>query len=299
MNIDNRYKAVFWMVLWAVSFSIAMLYNRFVDKSISIYMTVWMRAVFALLFIAPFVFKEKKAAFKTKHLSLQLFRGLLQTCSILCTYTAYRYLPMPIASSLGMSGPLFLIIFSIIFLKESISLSRWVAIGIGYLGVICIVFFKSPDSAVTLGDFTFNPYMLIALLANILIAGYTVIARILLMKNESKVTTLFYTTLVSSIVYSFVCPFVWMMPSLKDFYYLLIIGGCGAFLQFCYLQAVKIAQPSFLASFEYLRLCSLLFLGWMFLGEVLSSTALFGASLIVVSTLCLLIVDKNKKKVIA
>ncbi|WP_236864838.1 DMT family transporter [Candidatus Hydrogenosomobacter endosymbioticus] len=280
-------KASIWMVLWASFFSIAMLHNKSTSKDASVWMIVWMRAAFGMLFMIPFLVKERVSVFKTKCPAIQLARGVFVACAAMCTYFSFKKLPMPTAGTINTSCPLFVLVMAAIFLREKISLKRWGAVVIGYIGILVIC---NPKSV------ALDPYIVVAVMSNIFVASYVVLARILAKNGEKSLTTLFYSSVISFAIYSAICAFNWKAPETSDVYHYIIIGACGSALQFCYINALQFEQASFLAPFEYLRFCMVLFLGWVYFGEKLSQNTFIGASFIVFATVLLIVFDRSVER---
>src|SRR5258708_28575639 len=78
-------------------------------------------------------------ALRTNRRGLQLLRGLTVLASSLFFISGLRFLPIAEASATGFVAPLFVTALSIIFLGEKVGLRRWIATGVGLIGVIIIL----------------------------------------------------------------------------------------------------------------------------------------------------------------
>ena len=66
---------------------------------------------------------------------MRCFFGLIALLSI---FTALRNLPLATVVSISFAAPIFTTIFSIFFLSEKVGIYRWLAVLIGFLGIIII-----------------------------------------------------------------------------------------------------------------------------------------------------------------
>ena len=75
-------------------------------------------------------------AMQTNRLGLHMLRGLTILGSSLFFISGLRFLPIAEASATGFVAPLFVTALSIIFLSEKVGLRRWIATGVGLIGVL-------------------------------------------------------------------------------------------------------------------------------------------------------------------
>ena len=127
------------MLMWALSFSSAMAFAKTLSPEIDTVIVVFMRYFFGLLFFSPFVLQAGFKGFATSRPILHLIRVMCVGISMGCTYYAYRNLPLALATSIGMTAPLFTTILSMLLLKDSVSLRKWAFIIFGYFGVLVMV----------------------------------------------------------------------------------------------------------------------------------------------------------------
>ena len=68
-----------------------------------------------------------------------LARGLLNFVAYTSYYLALAALPIATTVALYFTAPLIIVILSVVMLKEQVSLHRWLAVGLGFLGVVIII----------------------------------------------------------------------------------------------------------------------------------------------------------------
>jgi drug/metabolite transporter (DMT)-like permease len=274
VSLNHHYPSILWILSSTASFMVAVSLSKVIDVEISIFVLLFMRSTFGLLFIIPFLLHEKIENLKTSKPSLHILRVIFIYASMYCTYYAYRHLPLAIASSLGFVEPLILTFLSWMILKDKTSLLKWGGLIFGYLGVLLIV-----RPGVTHA----NSAMGVALLANLFVSLSIICAK-KLSSSESTCVLMFYANATSFVISSILAAWVWKTPILKDIFFLLLIGFFGVIYQFCYLQALRSASPSFLAPFQYTRLIIAILIGVIFFKEIPHIWSLLGASFIILST---------------
>jgi len=262
------------MLMWAFSFSTAMAFAKTLSPDVNSLVILFMRYFFGLIFFSPFVVSVGIKGFITSRPLLHITRVVCVGIAMACTYYAYRNLPLALATSIGMTGPLFTTVLSMALLKDSISLPKWALILFGYLGVIVMV---RPDAMpVGMGVW-------VELLAN-LFAAFSIICVKLLSRTESTITIMLYANTVTTFIAGILALSVWETPSSYDLMALGAIGAVGVFSQFCSVTALRYANPSYLAPFEYTRMCFAIPVGYLVFGEVPTLWVILGSFMIIGAT---------------
>lgn len=262
------------ILLWALSFSSAMAFAKALSPEVDSIIVLFMRYFFGLLFFSPFVVRVGVKGFVTKRPILQLVRVLFVGAAMGCTYYAYRNLPLALATSIGMTGPLFTTILAMLILKDHVSLSKWALIIFGYFGVVVMV--RPHEMPVSIGVW-------VELFAN-LFAALGIICTKVLTRTDSTVTIMLYTTTATTFIAALLAISIWKTPEPHDLMILVVVGACGVFSQYCYVTALKYADPSYLAPFEYTRLCFAVPVGFFFFQELPTLWTFFGAVMIIGAT---------------
>ena len=113
------------MLLWALVFSLAMATAKTLSPEVDTLILLFMRYFFGLVFFSPFLMKSDLKDFKTSRPLLHVTRIMCMGAAMGCTYYAYRNLPLALATSIGMTGPLFTTMLSMLLLKDSVSFPKW------------------------------------------------------------------------------------------------------------------------------------------------------------------------------
>lgn len=280
-----RFRAVFWIFMWSALFSLAMSMAKTLDYSVNQVSLIFTRSTFGVIIAMPLFWRAGfKQHFATTRLGLHLLRIILVFGSMGCTYYAYRHLPIAYAASIGQTGPLFTTVLAIILLHEQVSWIKWLALGLGYVGVILMV--RPGDGGIQVGVF-------VALVANLL-AGLAIIVAKSLTRTDSPETILFYATFGVLIVSGILSLWFWGMPSNDDLWRLGVIGAAGVSSQYCYLNALKRAPATFITPFEYTRLCMSIPIGYFIFAEIPDYWTVLGSLVIIMAVVLLTVSDRDK-----
>lgn len=277
-----------WMLLWGLSFTVSMSIAKFISPLIPNNVIVFLRCVFGFMFFLPFVAKEISQqgikVLKAQQPFLYVCRVIVVSCAMGCTYYAYRNLPLATASAIGFSSPLFTTLLGIVFLKNRMNWQQGFCVFIGYLGVLVVI-----------GPFSLelNSAESVAILANLL-ASCAIILLKKLCVTESNTRILFYTNSATVILSGMSTLWIWQSPSWQDISLLLLMGISSTLAQVFYAQALRMAEPAFVAPLEYNRLIFAVLIGYGFFNELPTYTVLIGAALIIGANLYLSFLEFKK-----
>lgn len=273
-KLPPKLMGAIFILLWALSFSIAMAFAKTLSSEVDSVMVLFMRYFFGLIFFSPFIIKAGVKGFVTSRPILHIIRVITLGTTVGCTYFAYRNLPLALATSIGMTGPLFTTILAMILLKDDVSFTKWGLILLGYAGVIVAV--RPHEMGISIGVW-------MALAAN-LFAALSIICAKLLTRTESTFTIMLYANTVTTFIAGLVAISLWKTPGTSDFLSLIAVGGFGVLSQFCSITALRFANPSFLAPFEYTRICFAIPVGFIFFDEIPNLWVILGSLIIIGAT---------------
>ena len=217
---------------------------------------VFFRSFFAvfpiLLFLA--VQGEIRTALFTRHPVSHIARGLVGVASMALGFYALTRLPLPEAITLNYAQPLLVVVFSALFLGETVRLRRWSAFIIALIGV-CI--FSWPKLTLFTSGKALDNAEALGVAAALLSAGISAIAMLLvrrLVHTEKTATIVLWFSLTASVMALFSIPFGWQALSWWQAASLVSAGFCGGLGQILMTQAYRYADMSTVAPFEYTSL---------------------------------------------
>jgi drug/metabolite transporter (DMT)-like permease len=182
------------------------------------------------------------------------------------------------AIAIAFVAPLLITALSVITLKEKVSPGHWVAIVIGFGGVLVII---QPGSGL------FNWTALVPLGAAVSVTIYQTMTRPI-SQSVGPTTILYNATWVGLIASSLAVPFFWITPSAEAIVFLMAAAGLGAMAHFCLIKAYQWAPASVVAPFAYVELIYASVLGFAAFGDIPDLPTVFGGSIIAASGLYLM-----------
>ncbi|WP_415303801.1 DMT family transporter [Candidatus Pelagibacter sp. Uisw_090] len=237
---------------------------------------LFFRGFFGLLptyFLIP---KNKLKTFYTTERSKEhLFRCLMGLMALIAIVVALRELPLAVVVSLSYAAPLFITVLSIFLLSEKVGVFRWLAVIIGFIGVIIIA---EP------GFKGMNYLYFLPLIFCIGMAFVTITIRKLSTTEPIWLISIFFTITIS-IAGLATIPMGWKMPNFQDFILLALIGVTGGSANLFLTQSYKLSEVSLVAPLKYLALVFAIFFGYFIWNEIPTIKTLIGASLVVFASL--------------
>ena len=234
---------------------------------------VFARNLFALAPIAWLVHSQGKwATLRTKHPLLHVRRSIAGTLALFFSFGAVTLLPLSTAVALTYAAPLFITLMSATLLREQVSPRRWIAVGVGFCGVLAVV---RPDLSAGL------PFgKLLGVLGAIASAASLICIR-QMSATESDLAIAFHYTVFGIVVGAVSLVFGASIPSGPDAARLVAIGLLGGIAQMLVTRAYRLAPASVLAPVEYATLLSSILLGYLVWGDAPAMVEWVGIAVIV------------------
>ena len=286
--MSKNHLGAIYMILSILFFSFMDILIKVTDEY-DVGQIMFFRALFGLIPIFFLIPKNRiKNFYKTKNIKLHFFRSFFGAIAMAAIFIGLRNLQLAEVTALAFSGPLWVVLFSMFFLSEKIRLKRWIAVGLGFIGVIII---SKP------GFNNLNFYYIYPMIFCIGFAGVSILIRKLTLAGESVWLIAFYFSLVSGLGGLLTIPLgLWKMPNTYDFILLILIGLLGGIANLLLTQSYKLAEVTLTTPLKYLSLVIAIIFGFYFFEEIPSIYTLSGAALIVVSSAIIFIRENQLKK---
>ena len=240
-------------------------------------------SIFQLMFVKyTFVFllsilearRTKKINFyKTNNFKLQIVRSLLSILESASFVLSFKYLSLANAHSIGALAPIIIVVLSVFFLNEKVSIKTWVAIFIGFIGVLIII---RPASDV------FSLKSFIPLLAAFFLGLYQIATK-KISEYDTPEVSLFYSSLVGIFITSIMAFYFWQPIKVNSLIFFLPIGlffSLGIYFQ---ILALNNAKASIIQPFHYTLIFWAIIFGYFFYNDVPDLYTIIGALIITVS----------------
>ena len=195
--------------------------------------------------------------------------------ALIAIVVALRELPLAVVVSLSYAAPLFITVLSIFLLSEKVGIFRWLAVMIGFIGVIIIA---EP------GFKGMNYLYFLPLIFCIGMAFVTITIRKLSTTEPIWLISIFFTITIS-IAGLATIPMGWIIPNFQDFILLSLIGVTGGSANLFLTQSYKLSEVSLVAPLKYLALIFAIIFGYLIWNEIPTVKTLIGASLVVLASL--------------
>jgi len=289
-KLQNR--AVLGITLMIIGLALYPLSDAFIKKFMEIYsvqQATFLRAFTRLipLLIAVLFQGGFRKVFGTAKIQNHFVRLGVNFFYTMCFMYAFSKGALTPIYTLSYTSPLFMIILSAIMLKEAVSVHRWIAVGIGLLGVVVAI---RPGSSV------FEMISIVVLLGTFLGALNKILMR-RLASTEHSLAIAVYPNVVMILA---MAPFLitsWQTVSWEHWRLLAIVGVITAAGQYCIAQALRFAQGSMLATVDYSTYFWVICLDFLWWNRTPDIWNVLGAAIIVGSNFYILYRTKKEQAI--
>ncbi|MBY6209805.1 DMT family transporter [Halomonas sp. DP3Y7-2] len=281
LNRDRPLKGIGFMLAAGLLFTMLDTGVKTLAQDYSPVQVVWARYVgHVLVLVGYFLWLGRgpgMAMLKTTSLRGQCLRGLLLLGASTFAYLAFRSLPLLQVYVVNFSSPLLVTLMAIPLLKERVSAPQWLAIIIGFIGVVICV---GPL------DWRANPAIMLPFGMTLCFALYQLTTR-RFGRADHPLTSLFYAGLAGAVVSSLVVPGFWSPVDPVHLPLFVFVGLMGAASQLSLILAMRYAPASLVSPFLYLQIIWAALFGFVFFGDVPRPETWIGAALITVGGIVL------------
>ncbi len=240
--------------------------------------------IIPILFLIP---KDRFLDFyKTSRPFLHFKRCLSGLIALVSIFIALRNLPLATVVSISFAAPIFTTIFSIFLLNEKVGLYRWLAVLVGFIGIVVIT---EP------GFNSLNFYYIYPIIF-CLGLSYVAIAIRKLSSTEPVWLISFFFSFSISILGLFSLFQGWVMPNFLDLFLLSMVGILGGLANLWLSQSYKYSEVSLVTPLKYLALVFAIIFGYFIWSEVPTIKTLVGALLVIVSSFIIFRREMTLKK---
>jgi drug/metabolite transporter (DMT)-like permease len=244
---------------------------------------VFFRSFFAILPILVMLAwrKELTTALRTSHPFGHIARGLVGVMSMGLGFYALTLLPLPEQIMLNYAQPLLVVVFSALFLHETIRFYRWSAVLVGLFGVLVISW---PKLTLLTGGDTLGSDQAVGVVAALAAAAISAVAMLLvrrLVQTERTATIVLWFSLTASVAALCTLPFGWATLAGWQMATLVGSGICGGVGQILMTESYRHAEASTVAPFEYSSMILGIAVGYWAFGDVPTLYTVVGGLIVV------------------
>lgn len=284
----NHARQGIWLMI-ATTFVFAMQdgLSRYLASEYNTVLVVMVRYWFFAVFVVALSASRKggiRRVAATSQPVLQITRGVLLVAEICVMVIAFVKLGLVESHAVFASYPLLIAALSGPILGEKVGPRRWMAIGIGFVGVLIIL---RPGFSV------FAPEALIPLLSALMFAVYGLLTRYVARKDSAE-TSFFWTGVAGAVAITLIGPFFWEPIIGNDWWIMGLLCLTGAGGHFLLIKAYEVAEASTVQPFAYFQLVFAASIGLTIFGETVDLWIVLGVGLIIGSGLFTLWRERQK-----
>ena len=303
---SSNIRGVGFLVLGILIFSLQDIAVKWIGGDYSVLEIVTFRSLIALpCTLLFFRYEGQRGLPTTQRHKLEYIRGLFYFLSYTTHFMGLAALPLAEIAAIKFSGPLMITFLSVVWLGETVGPRRWLALLVGFMGVLLIV---RPGLA------TFNMGAIFILISVLFYALAAILTR-KLQTTDSSATMAYYSSLVYLIVTFILAPLIifvgeipdahpsiaflfhaWAMPSLLDWVIMSGLGLVWAGGMYFVARAYSLALASVAAPFEYVTLPINMMWGFVIWQEIPTLTTLAGAFLTLLSGMYILYREQGERR---
>ena len=274
MKTSKTYIGILFALLAYFSFSFLDAIQKTTVLYHSIFQILLIKYLFTLMLSYFESLRKKNTNFyKSKKMKLQLTRSILSIIESGFFVLSFRYLSLADAHSIASLTPVFVVALSALILREHVTLKTWLAIFVGFIGVLIIM---RPGFSI------FDPKSILPLLAAFFLSLYQITTKKASLYDSNE-TSLFYTSIIGIFIMFWLSILYW--NPFSDYSYILFLGIGLFFSLGIYFQIIALSytKASLVQPFHYTLIFWSIILGYIFYDDLPDTFTLIGATIIVLS----------------
>ena len=249
-------------------------FAKYLSSTIPVLQITWSRYFFTVIIVLPVMLIFFRKNFKwTEEPKLQFIRGLLLFCANILFFYSISVISLAKALTLAFIAPLIVTILSPILLNEKVGFRRWAAVITGFIGSLIVI---RP------GFVEVNLASIAALGTGVLYGFYLIVTR-KLHNSDHPLLTLLLTGVVGAIICSMIMPYVWINPTINEWYMMFAIGFFATLGHLFLILSLRYADASKLAPFGYFEIITNILIGYYFFNHFPDKWTFLGLFVIISS----------------
>jgi drug/metabolite transporter (DMT)-like permease len=276
LRLDDRLAGVLCMVLGIASLSFMDALGKRIARDYSVFQMLAIRSTVALALILLFLAGTRDLrALRTRQPKGHALRALCGLVAFLTFYASLRHLSLADAVAIAFASPFLITALGRFVLKEHVTLRQWLAIAVGFGGMLVIV---RP------GGSGFHPAALLVVVCSVAYATLMILTRWMTRPHrpaETNSAFVFYMLAGQAAVGWAVAATRWRTPDGAALAEMAGMGVLGIAGNYGLAQAFRLAPVATVAPFEYTGLIWAVVLGALLFGDVPTPWFWLGAAIIV------------------
>ncbi|MHC9235792.1 DMT family transporter [Pseudooceanicola sp. 502str34] len=274
MAEQNTRLGILLMILTTFVFSVQDAVSRHLGDNYPVEMIVMIRYWFFGIFVMVLAGRQAGGLRKAAHTGyplLQVLRGALLVVEIGVMVIAFTLLGLVETHAVFVCYPLLVAALSGPVLGERVGWRRWLAIGVGFVGVLIVL---EPGFGV------FSVKSLVPLAAALMFAIYGLLTRYVA-RRDASATSFFWTGVTGAVIATVWGIWYWTPMTGGDWVWMGLLCMSGALGHYLLIRVYELAEASAVQPFAYFQLGFASVIGMIVFGEVVRLNVAIGAAVIV------------------
>ena len=226
--------------------------GKWLVKDYGVGQLMMLRSIGAVIVLAPVILSLRVNLIDTRRAPLQAVRIVVAAVDTFAFYYATRYMPLADVMTFYMATPLIVTALSAPLLGEKVERFRWIAVLVGFVGVI-IALRPSPHM--------FSFIAPLALFGAIMFALSQTITREL--RGIHWAPLVLWQFVGSGLIGATTVPWAWTTPTAFDLGLMALVGAVSMLCFIFIVQALAMARAAVLAPLQYSAILWAALMGWL------------------------------------
>ncbi|WP_247660970.1 DMT family transporter [Ideonella alba] len=264
-------RAAGWMAGWLTLMVVIAVAGREASRELSVFQIMLLRSTLGMAMLWPLVHAAGGlGAVQTRRLPQHVLRNTVHYAAQYGWFVALTLIPLAQVVAIEFTMPIWSAALAVLFLGERMSGLKWLAVGLGLVGVAAIV--RPRGGELDAGQ-------LIALVSALGFAVSVVLVKSLTRTDEA-VAISFWMLVVQSAIGLVPALWVWHWPSATTWGWVVVVAFCGTYSHYCFARAMRHADATVVVPMDFLRVPLTALVGWLAYAERLDLFTAAGVGLI-------------------
>jgi drug/metabolite transporter (DMT)-like permease len=285
-KLSQNSQGIFFAILTCFLVSVLVAVVRHVSEHFHVFFIVMMRNIFGLMFFMPKICHDYKDIFRTKKLHLHIFRNVNGLIAMFIWFYVVTLLPLSEAVSITFVVPIITTLAAMFFLKEKVTKKTWIAILIGFVGVLIII---RP------GFREFKIAYILALLSTAMWSISNVIIKMMTDTEKPKTIVAYMSLIMMILSIPFALPYIKPLTC-DDIFWFAVLGVVSSLSHLSMSVAYSKTDLSIVQPFDFTRLIFTALIAYFAFGEIVDIWVVIGSLVILFGVIVVAPKRKRIKK---
>lgn len=263
-------RAIAWMGAALLSFTVMAVSVRELASDMHAFEMLLIRSAIGVAILAVIFSVTGWRALRTRRIAGHLLRNVLHFTGQVFWIFGITLLPLATVFAIEFTTPMWGALLAVAVLGERMNRGRWVALGLGFAGILAIV--RPGLEGVGSG--------VVVMLVCAVFFGATSVTTKWLTRSDSPLAITFYMVAMQTLLGAAASAFVWTPVEADAWPWLVLLGITGLTAHYALTRALSLADATFVMPFDFLRLPLIAATGYLLYAESVEPATFLGAVLI-------------------